>query len=181
MFQLKDQVVYPGQGVAVIEEVMEKTVAGKTLNFFKLKFLFKDMTILIPVEGNSDSMGVRHLSTLEEIELSAKELLKAPKKAVDASDFTPSSWNRRNKDYQLKIQGGQLIEITGIYRDLMHIAKFKELSFGEKNLLHTIEELMVQEIGAVKKQDRNDVIRDLRAPFQQISFGVQGSSTATAI
>ena len=39
-FNLKDKVVYPGHGVAVIDEITEKNVSGASIKFFKLKFLF---------------------------------------------------------------------------------------------------------------------------------------------
>jgi len=133
MFQVNDRVFYPGHGVAIIEEVIEKFVTGKTLKFFKLKFLCKDMTILIPVNGNSDNMGIRLLNSIKGVDDALKVLFSAPKKVLNASDFTPSSWNKRNKDYQLKIQGGDLKDIVCIYKDLMYISKYKELSFGEKS------------------------------------------------
>ncbi|MCK4265170.1 hypothetical protein KAW80_02305 [Candidatus Babeliales bacterium] len=178
MFQVNDKVLYPGHGVAIIEETIEKSVAGKVLKFFKLKFLYKDMTILIPVNGNMHN--IRHLNNPTEVDTAIKILFTVPKKVLDASDFTPSSWNKRNKDYQLKIQGGELNDIVCIYRDLMYISKYKELSFGEKNLLQSIEELLIQEIGVVRNKDRSEVIRELRAPFQHITFtGSLGQNTPT--
>jgi CarD family transcriptional regulator len=172
MFELKDKVVYPGHGVAVIEEIIEKSVAGTSIKFFKLNFLFKDMTILLPVHNLSYS-GVRFAGDKKTVELALNELYKLPAKKMEYFDFTPSGWNKRNKDYQNKIQSGTLIEIAQIYRDLMFIAQHKELSFGEKTILQVVEELFVQEIQLITNQDRPSIIDDLHNPFKQIFFGAE--------
>lgn len=170
MFHLNDKVVYPGHGVAIIEEMLEKLVAGRKINFFKLNFIYKDMTILIPIIGSDQAAPIRPLCNEQEVTEAFAELHKKPKKVLDSFDFTPSGWNKRNKEYQIKIQRGNLCDIAFIYRDLMHIAKQKELSFGEKSLLHTIEELIVQEVQIIRSEKRETVIQALRKPFQQHSF-----------
>ena len=62
MFNQHEKIVYPGHGVAIIERVLERKVGGKTANFYELRFLNKDMTILVPVD-NIESIGIRKLST----------------------------------------------------------------------------------------------------------------------
>lgn len=169
MFKLKDKVVYPGHGVAVVDEIIEKNVGGNPINFFKLVFLFKDMNILVPIY-NSESVGIRYPSDEDTIESVLSELGKKPEKKLDSIDFTPSGWNRRNKDYQLKIQSGKLLDIAKVYRDLMYIAQQKELSFGERTLLTVLEELMTQEIQVVRSVARDTAIQELRSTFKQHSF-----------
>lgn len=167
MYQLKDKVVYPGHGVAVIESIIEKKVGENNLSFFKLKFLYKDMTILVPIA--TTSYTIRHLCSWKEIDLALGELNK-PTKKLETLDFTPSSWNKRNKTYQLKIQSGNLLDIAVIYRDLMITSKYKDLSFGEKNLLQLAEELLLQEILEVKNQSRETIMQELRRPFKQVTL-----------
>ncbi len=175
MFNLNDKVVYPGHGVAIVDQIVERNVAGKIVSFMQLSFLFKDMTILVPAY-NLGVVGVRRPTSSEEIALIMEEIKKKPERRLESIDFTPSGWNRRNKDYQSKIQGGRLIDIAKIYRDLMHIAQQKDLSFGERTLLHTTEELIVQEIQVVKNIDRELVVQELRSPFKQFVFHDQNFS-----
>lgn len=166
MFKVKEKVVYPGHGVAVIEETVEKTVAGNPINFFKLCFLYKDMTVLVPV-NNAAHMAIRHLSSQSEVKKAFNELYQPPERKLENLDFTPSGWNKRNKDYQLKIEGGALLDLAKIYRDLMFVAKQKELSFGERNLLQMTEDLLAQEIEIVTKSDRDAVLRQVRSHFKE--------------
>ncbi len=169
MFKLNDHVIYPAHGVAVIDEIIERSVAGGMLQFLKLNFLFKDMTILVPVY-NVAGIGLRYPCSDADITMSLAELTKKPERKLDTIDFTPSAWNRRNKDYQTKIQSGNLFEIMKIYRDLMYIAQQKDLSFGERSVLQTTEDLLVQEIQIVKKTSKENIIQLLRAPFKQFVF-----------
>lgn len=169
MFQIDDTVVYPGHGVATVQEVIERVVAGSTIVFLKLSFMFKDMTILVPTY-NVDSIGIRFPNTEKELEIILQELAKKPERKLESIDFTPSGWNKRNKDYQLKIQGGKLVDIIKIYRDFMHISHMKELSFGERTLLQSIEDLIVQELQIIKNLDRDVVLQYLRNPFKEFFF-----------
>ena len=169
MFNVKDKVVYPGYGVAVIEEVIEKMVGEKNLKLFKLKFLFKETTILLPLD-KIGSCGIRYLCTIDFIKKTFAFFYTAPEKKFEFLDFTPSGWNRRNKDYQLKIQSGKVEDLAFIYKELMNIAQQKELSFGEKKILQIAEELLVQEIQVVTGHDAQAVLSQLHAPFKQFLF-----------
>ena len=168
MFQINDKVIYPGHGVANIESVTEKNVAGTTVKFLKLSFLFKDMTILVPLY-NEALIGLRYPSSSDALQETLDELCKKPDKKLESIDFTPSGWNRRNKEYQMRILSGKLIEIAKIYRDLMYISLQKDLSFGERTLLQNIEDLLAQEIQVVKDTTRESVIEDIRSPFKHIT------------
>ncbi|MCB9493589.1 MAG: hypothetical protein H6679_04920 [Epsilonproteobacteria bacterium] len=174
MFELNEHVVYPGHGVALISDIVEKEVAGNKIQFLKLSFLFSDTTILVPTY-NANNVGIRRLSSPDVVSQALKDLATAKNKKIDAIDFTPSGWNKRSKEYQNGIQGGDLLEIVDIYGDLMNISQHKELSFGEKNILQLAEDLICQEIQTVNKKDSDAVIRLLRAPFRQFSY--QGEQT----
>lgn len=167
MFEQGDKVVYPGYGVAVVEDIMERTVGGSVVHFFKLTFLFKDMTILVP-SYNVENLGIRYPSDSTTVDAAIKELQNKPERKLESIDFTPSGWNRRQKNYQLKIQSGILLEIVKIYRDLMYVAKQKELSFGERTLLQSTEELILQEVQLVRDEDKTAVVKELRSPFRNM-------------
>ncbi len=169
MFNLKDKVIYPGHGVAIVEEIIEKKVAGRDMQFFKLNFLYKDMTILLPL-NNMTSCGVRYPGDKLLVKKVFDQLYKEPEKKLDYLDFTPSGWNRRNKDYQLKIQSGSIIDISYVYRDLMSVAQQKELSFGERKILMVAEDLLYQEIQVVTGQSQSSILDQLHAPFKQFLF-----------
>lgn len=159
MFARNQKVVYPGHGVAIISCIVEKKIAGRSLQFFELRFLNKDMTILVPTD-NATAVGIRPLSSTEYIN-EIFTLLSQPV-IIKQLDAAVSNWNKRNKEYQGKLRSGNLLELCAIYRDLRHIEVNKELSFGEKSLLQQTENLLIEEIAIVTKVDVADAAKQLK-------------------
>jgi CarD family transcriptional regulator len=156
MFQLHEKVVYPGHGVAHVARVVNKKIQNKVASFFELKFINKEMTILVPVE-NAKSVGIRQLSSPETVSTVLQNLSRP---YTPHSDGLLANWNKRNKEYQGKIRSGDLGEIGEIYRDLSHMLGHKEqLSYGEKNLLAQTEVMLVQEIALVKNIQEESAVQ----------------------
>jgi RNA polymerase-interacting CarD/CdnL/TRCF family regulator len=82
-------------------------------------------------------------------------------------DIIPIVWSKRQKDYQSRLQAGDFVGVLGIYQELSYIGQHKDLSFGEKTLLQTTEEILSQEMMIVKNIDRSAALECIRAPFKQ--------------
>ena len=93
------------------------------------------------------------------------EAIAEPAKKAKSLETSCVNWNRRNKEYQSKLRNGSLEDISEIYSDLKYISKFKELSFGEKNLLLKTESLLVEEISAAEQVDEEKAVERLRSIF----------------
>jgi CarD family transcriptional regulator len=172
MFSLKEKVVYPGHGVAQIDRIVEKTIGGCSTKFIELTVLSTHMTVLIPLD-NIKEIGIRRISSNENIEQMFKLLEEPAQKASDRSvDMAVANWSKKNKAYQCAIRTGDLEEVCRIYRELAHIAVQKELSFGEKNLLHRTENLLVEEI-AIATDTPADEARDRLRTTMRHSYGAQ--------
>lgn len=167
MFSLNDKLVYPGHGVAKVNRIIEKVVGTTVTIFYELKFLNKEMTILVPT-NNLDTIGVRPLSSQEKVNDIFK-FLAEPAKKIHYSELAASNWNKRNKEYRLKLRTGNLKDISEIYRDLKYIEQNKGLSFGEKTLLTQTEMLLAEEIALVKKFGEDKALEYLRSFFNTTS------------
>lgn len=147
MYALNEKVVYPGHGVAQVNRIVKKTIAGAPTYFYELVFLHQDMTILVPVD-TATTIGLRPLSSGTHIDsvfsfLSEPQLSTIPETLI-------INWNKRNKEYKEKLQTGDITKISAIYRYLMHLSTQKDLSFGEKELLKQTELLLAEEIAEVR-------------------------------
>lgn len=160
MFLVNEKVVYPGHGVALISQIVEKNVAGYKVIFYELSFLSKDMTILVPID-NLIAAGIRKLASEQKVHDIFIMLAEPSKKGIH--ELTGGNWNKRNKEYQCKLRTGNLEEISSVYRDLRFIATQKELSFGEKALLQQTENLLVQEISLVTSMNEDKTTEWLRS------------------
>lgn len=161
MFCLNEKVVYPGHGVAKINRLIKKIVAGQEALFYELTFLNKEVTVLVPTD-NAESVGIRALCSAEQIDDCFK-IFATPARKINNYEFTASNWNKRNKEYQNKLRSGNLKDLLEIYRDLRFISTQKELSFGEKNLLAQTEILLSEEISLVQRLGQEQAIEQLRS------------------
>lgn len=171
MFRQHDKVVYPGHGVAYIKDIIQKIVGGQVTSFYELSFLNKEMTILVPI-ANSELIGLRPLSSMETIN-TLFEQLGRPSVRTNPHELVVNTWNKRNKEYQLKLRTGNLEALSQIYKELKSLSHQKELSFGEKNMLTQTEMLLAEEIAIVKQLDAEKAVKDLRALFADSSRSIK--------
>lgn len=170
IFRVNDKVVYPGHGVAEINDIVEQHIEGCVACFYKLSFFAQGTTILVPVES-AEQVGLRHLSDQSLIE-HALLIISQPSAKFHHHELSASSWNKRNKQYQMKIRKGGLLELSEIYRDLKLMQHVKELSFGEKALLSKTESLIVEEISLAQEKSGQTTavkIRSLCKPTKIMS------------
>lgn len=148
--QVNGRVIYPGHGLAIVVDFMTQEMGDTKVNFYKLVFPYnKNMEILVP-EDRIEACGIRAISENKEIDRAFEILKEEPK---DLATYSPSAitWKKRQKVYRAMIESGALADVATIYRDLIHTAEKKELSFGEKDMLHKAEGLISQEIHAARK------------------------------
>lgn len=137
MFTIGDYVVCPGHGVGQICSIETRELNGELKGFYTIKVVSNGMKVMIPVDSKE---GVRALIPTTDIE-SVFELLKDQTVKVDMS-----TWNRRHREYTLKVKTGSLIEIADVLRQLLLLKLTKKLSFGERKMLDQCKDLIVKEI-----------------------------------
>ena len=140
MFKIGDQAVYPAQGVGIVEAIETRQLCGQTHDYYILRILDSDMTIMVPV-ANAGQVGLRRLISKDKVS-SVYNLLDEKR----SGSMTLSSWSRRQREYNEKIKTGNLIEVAGVLRELFLIRQSKELSYGEKKVLDLARRLLVKEL-----------------------------------
>ncbi len=137
MFNLGDHVVCPGHGVGQILSIETKDMGDSKKSFYIIKVITNGMKVMIPVDSNE---SVRNLVSVDEI-TNVFSLLRDHNVKVDNS-----TWNRRHREYTLKVKTGSLLEIADVLRQLLLLKMSKKLSFGERKMLDQCKELLVKEI-----------------------------------
>jgi CarD family transcriptional regulator len=145
MFRVGDKAVYPAQGVGEILAVESRDIMGKAMEVYVMRILERDMTILIPV-SKSHEIGLRSVMGNDEV-TAVFQVLKQRRRVNDSQ-----TWNRRFREYSEKIRTGSAVEIAHVLRDLYLLRSGKNLSYGEKRMLHTAMELLSQEIAVAQGQ-----------------------------
>ena len=158
MFDIGDNAVYPGHGVGVIEAIESKAISGREQLFFILRILDNGMTIMIPT-GNVDVVGLRGVIPSMEIPR-VFQILKKRRISLDTQ-----TWNRRYREYMDKINTGSIFSIAEVLRDLQVLKMGKDLSFGERKILDTAENLLVKELAVARDVEESEMLMEIRKIF----------------
>jgi CarD family transcriptional regulator len=159
-FKVGDLAVYPAHGVGRIEAIETKVVNGEENDFYIMKVIENAMVIMIPT-WNVESVGLRDLIQKKDIPKIFDVMRSRQEQPMDNQ-----TWNRRYRDYMEKIKTGSLFEVAEVYRDLSLLKLTKDLSFGERKLYDTAQNLLVKELSTAKNKNENAVIEEIEALFK---------------
>jgi len=145
IYEVNEQVVCKGQGVGTIINIITKEIDEEKEDYYVLKMLNKDVQIEIPKFNNTI---IRNLTPDSEL---PKLLTFLKDKPVEVPK---ANWNKRSRDYSLKLKNGTIYDLAEILRELNN----KKLSFSEKKIFDLVKELLIQEI---KTLDNNEIIAQI--------------------
>ncbi|MBL7662804.1 CarD family transcriptional regulator [bacterium] len=154
-FKVGDKVVYPAQGVGVIQSIEARKIGTFEQRFYKINILENGATIMVPV-GQVETVGLRRVIDTKTIE-KVYDILRDRKITVDTQ-----TWNRRYREYTQKLKTGSLFEIAKVIRDLSVLKLDKELSFGERKMLDAAEGLLVKEISIAKARTEDQIKKEIQ-------------------
>ena len=157
-FSKGDLAVYPAHGVGYIESIESKEINGDTMNFYMMKIVENGMVIMIPT-ANVESVGLREVIPETEV----PEVYKVMQEKAQGADN--QTWNRRYREYMDKIKTGSIYDVAEVFRDLFQLKLEKDLSFGERKLLDTAQNLLVQELSTAKDIDEKAMMQEIESLF----------------
>lgn len=160
MFSLEELVVYPAQGVGHIAAIEHKEVGGASLDFYIVRILGSNVTLMVPVK-NARSVGLRKLCSKEE----AARMLDSLRDHNGFTGYTGQNWNRRQREYTEKLKSGQLEDVCHVLKDITIIGRDKELSFGERRLLEQATGLLCSELSLVLGREFDEVKSEVESFF----------------
>ncbi len=159
-FKVGDLAVYPAHGVGRIEAIETKVVNGEEHDFYIMKVIENAMVIMIPT-WNVESVGLRDVIQKKDIPKIFDVMRSRQEQPMDNQ-----TWNRRYRDYMEKIKTGSLFEVAEVYRDLSLLKHTKDLSFGERKLYDTAQNLLVKELSTAKNKNEKAIIKEIEALFK---------------
>ncbi|MBO4915407.1 MAG: CarD family transcriptional regulator [Oscillospiraceae bacterium] len=145
MYQIGDKIVHPMHGAGVIEDIVEEKISGSLTPFYVFKMPISGLTLKIPT-GNCDMIGIRCVSTVEAIENVIKLI---PSLSIDMT----ANWNHRYRENMERIKSGDLVEVAGVIKALMHRDNERGLSNGERKMLHCAKQILISEIVLAESVD----------------------------
>jgi len=147
-FKVGDKVVYPSQGVSVVEQISKEVLAGTEMKCYHLRLVGSDSKVMVPID-NSERVGLRPLSE-------KKQVKKVMRRLKAAEGESAEDWKDRYRANLERIKTGDLDEIVDVLLCLAEVAARKTLSFRERKMYDHARQLLVNEVAEV---DRRDVVK----------------------
>ena len=131
-------------GRSFCEEICKKDIAGHQAEFYMLRIVSNNSTVMIPTD-NAESVGIRRLCDRRQV----GRLFKILKE--DLTEHNPD-WKNRYKDNVERMNSGSIFEVAKVLKNLFFLSFQKSLSFREKKMFDRARQLVVSEIATVKDQ-----------------------------
>jgi CarD family transcriptional regulator len=151
LFSIGDKVVYPMQGIGIIERIEDKIFSGKNREYIIVKILSNNLEIMIPSDkiSNSNLRKITDNSTLDDILFTISD---------NNDTLEAISAKERYQSNMIKIKSGSLKDSAEVVYDLMLMNKEKSLNTSEKQLYNTARKFLIEEVSLIKNITENEVI-----------------------
>jgi CarD family transcriptional regulator len=152
-FHVGDKVVYPNQGVGIVEQISNRNLTGRAETYYLLKLSSKGLRVMVPMT-NVAAVGLRKVAKGREVGSVLQYL--------NSSDIgLQPDWKGRFKQNLEKMRSGSLQQVAEVFKALLVLSQEKPLSFREKRMLDRSWQLLVDEISEVRGLARNSVEAEL--------------------
>jgi len=145
-------VVYPAQGVGVIESLERQKIGGHDAEFYIIRIFTNNIKVMVPV-NNARSVGLRKPCTTIE----ANAVLASLQDRSSFTGYTGQNWNRRYREYSERLKSASLLDVCYVLKELILISGEKELSFGERRLLEQAMGLVTSELSCVLQKEPEEL------------------------
>lgn len=132
------KVAYPNQGVCMIEDIEKKTIGENQMKFYSLRVLSDNSNIFVPM-ANAEAVGLRPIIGSKQYKILLSHL---------GADFDEVSddWKVRSREFNEKLQSGDIFEAADVLKKLTFLSNEKKLSFREQSLLEKARFLIFSEV-----------------------------------
>lgn len=152
-FQVGDKVVYPSQGVTIVESIASEMLAGMSVECYHLRLLATDSKVLVPVI-NVARVGIRPLCGPQDV---SDSLARLKANAIDEK----GDWKDRYKANLERLKTGELVEVVDVLLCLADVASRKTLSFRERKMFDQAQQILAYEVAEVEQRKVDEVNHEI--------------------
>jgi len=147
--KIGDKVIYPNHGLAVIENINERNIGERKIQFYNLRIFSNNSRVMIPFEAVS-SVGLRKIISQKEVNKLYRILQNG---LIDEYD----NWMGRYRENLEKMQSGSIFKVAEVLKNLFYLSNQKDLSYREKKMFTKARYLIVSELMEVQELPEPDV------------------------
>ena len=153
-FSVKDKVVHPHHGAAIIVKKVKQKIKGETREYFQLEIATDQLTVFVPIDSIEET--IRPVISKNQARKVFALFKEEPQEAG-------SNWSRWYKVLNEKMTSGDIYQVAEVVRDLIFAQQTKGISPALKRMLSRARVTLVSELQfaldvneeeAIKKLDR---------------------------
>ncbi len=151
-FAVKDKVVHPHHGAAIITKKMKQKIGGETKEYFQLEIATDQLTVFVPVDNIEDA--IRPV-------ISKNQARKVFALFKDEPQEAGSNWSRWYKVLNEKMTSGDIYQVAEVVRDLTYAQQTKGISPALKRMLSRARITLISELQFALNLDEEEATKKL--------------------
>ena len=152
MFNIGDKIVYPGQGIGVVNCIEEMEFKGEKQNYYKIDIINSTMKLKLPV-SRVEFTNIRLISDSNEIDT---DLNNFSDFIVNEEEIKISTAKERMITNSKKIKEGTLNDYLDVICNLTQVMQVGNINANEKKVLNSTKSLVVEEISQSKDLSKEE-------------------------
>ncbi|WP_143315041.1 CarD family transcriptional regulator [Clostridium sp. HBUAS56017] len=146
MLKPGDRIVYPNQGVGIVDIIEEKEFHGKTQKFYSIHLLNNSLKLTLPC-SRIETSNIRLISDATTLDSLLNNV-----KRLEVTDCESKSANCKDRfaTNSLKVKSGSLKDYIEVFLNLSLIKRQHSLNSSENQMLNTTKKVLIEEISLVK-------------------------------
>lgn len=140
-FKVGDKVIYPNQGLGIIEDIQMENYFGEKSRVYHLRIFSNNTLVMVPFT-NTEEIGIRK-------PISTRTVKKIFDFMRNGDIEVTMNWKGRYKEHLNLLRSGTMLDMAFVLKSLYYLNLIKPLSFREKKMMEKVMELMVSEISEV--------------------------------
>lgn len=166
-FHVGEKVVYPNQGIGVIENISVRNFGSRCEKFYLLRLICSHMTVMVPFSHVQD-IGLRKVSRNGELERVLVFLASGACKSRQ-------DWKNRFKENSERMRVGGLLQMAEVLKSLLLRQLGKPLSFREKKMLERARQMLVSEIAISRGIKESEALEMIQRALAKASLSLPAS------
>jgi CarD family transcriptional regulator len=136
--KIGDKVIYPNQGLGVVEAIREEAYNGERFTVYNLRIICNNTLVTVP-SSTALELGIRR-------PMSEDSVRKIFQYMGNGDVDVTSDWKGRYKEHLNLMKSGTLFDMVTVLKSLYYLSLQKPLSFREKKMMEKAKELIISEI-----------------------------------
>ncbi|NLK95818.1 MAG: CarD family transcriptional regulator [Clostridiales bacterium] len=152
MFNIGDKIVYPVQGVGIIDVIEDREFHGEVQKFYNIHLINNSMKLMLPSSRINNS-NIRLISDSSSLDHIFKCVLDKSSSLEDLESINSKERMAINND---KMKSGTLEDLVEVVFNLSHIKKKRTLNSSETQQLKNARKFVIDEISLAKEVTKEE-------------------------